>query len=1114
MIQRSIAIILSILLLCGAVSHPVISAAYAEATEPLTWSFEGGGSFAPWDATEPAGGGSYGMEPGEPPRLDVITEWEEMTEWEETVESEKTTESEEAAKSEKTAESEEITEWEEMTEWEGLIEWEETAEPEEIVAPEAWLGYHEPFAAAPGETLTLALPVQMVFENRMYWSNADAGGNTLPYRAGQTKNDFDQAIAMIMPETRVAILNAWSDDFPLVLEGPSQERYIIANGENAGYAVFENIQIRWDTTPGDYPISIELFWMDADGAGQFVFLTEMIQITGTGDVTLGEYETPTGAIGDLMTVVVPIRYAIGDSVYDTNQGVDGGIVPYAGDTPGMGGAPAAFDQSVTEKLTDLCVSIAVEQPEDFPLDSSALSKERALISDGENRGYAVFEQMPLHPDAEPGEYSMLLDVSWRDASGTPQSKSLITPLNIGYDSSLIVFTWAELRTAVSNAAGPTTIYLGWCVGTTGAGDGWEPGATVNNGTIYMTSDGLSNGTAQNATVTRSDVTIVGRDPRNGQQVQLIGNGNNSQFLLSATGSARQAFAMRDVYMDGRHTSDDGDGCIHTSGTAPRDITLTNCTMIGSEILWLDTPSSDTSGHNSNHVTIYGSDFTVSKSGEIMTVQSGRVDVYGANRWTRNNAITTNSMCWLVAGGYFTLHQGASLIASTKHYFIYDSGLKSYLTIDGYLEVTTNTSDASSHGMNFATQSLDNFTIGSTGHLKVTHKATSATAGYASLYAKTMTLNEGGRLEIYTQAPNTSCIRGNNININSPDFVIMENTNKNRAIFASNTDIEIKTSVINCWKTDGAKYVWNNSDLTPITVKITGSTTSVSNLETGFSGANSGASLPGRNAVLSTAAGGAFDITNANSNIHRLVFTRSGVKIDPETVYTMSAYIAGSVPSGFQGAMEVREYAMAARAPVPALGNGGAPLQTVIPNVTPPTFKTGSNWNSLSTNVSGRVYVICSRTDLLSSDTVDVHVYQDYTEKLELRDVPLSLAFGTVPISGRYRLLDPLGGLGVTVFNSSAAIDWTLYAKARAMSNGTDTLAGALVFAYPGTGVMMPLSSADLAVATKEAGDPIGEKAIAWGPGKGVLLQLDPYAGTIGDTYSSIITWTLVLEDGP
>jgi len=355
--------------------------------------------------------------------------------------------------------------------------------------------------------------------------------------------------------------------------------------------------------------------------------------------------------------------------------------------------------------------------------------------------------------------------------------------------------------------------------------------------------------------------------------------------------------------------------------------------------------------------------------------------------------------------------------------------------------------------------------------------------------------------------------GTKANINLPDFVIMENSNTTRAMFAPSTNVTIQTSVVNCWKTSGAKYIWNNSDLIPFTVAVTGTTASISNLETGFSGANSGAALPEKNAMLSAATNGAFAINNNNGNIRRLVFTRFGAKIDPDTVYFTSPYVAGIVPAGFQGKMEVREYTMAARTPVPVLGNGGEPLQTVIPNIAPPVFKTGSDWNPAFMNASNRVYAICSRSDLLSSDFVEAHVYQDNTEKLELRNVPSDLSFGTVSISNSYQLIDHPPGWGITVFNSYAAASWSLRASTMPMCDGMNILTEALVFIDPKTGKMTALSSADLVVAAKEIGDLMGEKTITWNAGEGLLLQLDPYAGTMGDTYNSTITWTLVLEEG-
>jgi len=571
--------------------------------------------------------------------------------------------------------------------------------------------------------------------------------------------------------------------------------------------------------------------------------------------------------------------------------------------------------------------------------------------------------------------------------------------------------------------------------------------------------------------------------------------------------------MQDVYMDGNHTSNTGNGCIYATGGGSTDVILTNCTLSGAGILNLTNSAADTNGYNSNSVTLNGCDLTVSHSGEVLTIKTGRVNLYGDNRWTRKNSGSTGAMLGQIDGGHFNIHQGASLIASTDHYFVRNGGYKSYFSISGKIDMTANSSDPSCHGMTHGSESILDLQIKPTGHLKITHEATAAASGLASLYATKIELAEGGRLEVYTRAPNTACIKGTLVDIELPEFVIIENTNNGQPMFDLGLGrINIQASVINCWKTDGAKYVWNNSDLKPFDVAVTGGLVAAELLESGFSGVNSGAALPEKNAMLS-AANGAFDVTSANGGIRRLVFTTGfSAAIEPNTVYLTNPYVAGSVPAGFQGTVEVREYRMADWTPYPVMGNGGKPLQTVFANVTSSIFKTGSDWNAAFMHPDNRVYVICSRTDLLLSNTVEAHVYLDFKEKLELRDVPSTLSFGSVPISTLYQLLDPPDGWGLTVFSSYATASWSLYASATPMTNGINTLNDTLVFVDPKTGRMTPLSSARLEVAAKAAGEPLGIKKISWDTGEGLLLQLAPLAGTAGDTYGSEITWTLELED--
>ena len=986
-------------------------------------------------------------------------------------------------------------------------------EPEHNMITEVKLGYHEPVKAIPGQAVTLAFPVQVVDGEDTYDSNRSAEGRIIPYHTGLSYEEFDQTVAGWLKQVSVQLdIQAIDSPFDTGVVLPAASG-VVDGGKNKGYAVFGPLQISHQAYPGEYTLNISVLYDGAEQQSQWT-----LTVAEAGDVSLAAYQAPMGSIGGTMTLAIPLRYTNGSLVCETNRDEYGNVLPYSQNT-----GSAAYHQQVAEELDTLYVQIASNQQQDFPLDMSAPHARQDVIAEGEgaNRGYAVFDQLRVLSGAEPGEYDMRLDVIWQDNTGVTRSKQLTVPFNIIYGDSVIVFTWAELEDAVSNASGPSTIYLGWCTGMTGQGDGWEPGATVNNGTIYMTNGGASNGAAHAVTISRSGVTIVGRDPRNGQQVKLIGNGSNSKMTLSYSGASNlQEFTMRDVFMDGQHGTAPDNGCIESIGDARREVTLVNCTLIGSEIIRLNSPALNTTNYNSSHVTLIDCDFSVTSDREVMVIRTGRVDVFGDNLWTRKNTVaTTRALIWQISGGHFNIHSGASLIASTDYSFVYNNEFKSYFTVDGYFELNINMHNTLSkcYGMtnveNNVVQKLESLIIGSAGHLRISHSASAANINFASLYADNLTVKEGGRLEIYTQASGMSCFRGTTVDINLPEFVIMEHNADNRAVFYLDTNgsVTLKTSVINAWQ-DGSKHIWNNADLKPFTVfrKIgTNAASTVTGLETGFSGVNSGAALPGQSHQLT---GATFDITGTNGHIQRLVLADYGVRINPETAYSASPSIAGFTPPGFKGTIEVREYAMNRQSSPPALGNGGVPLQTVQLTIPPQAFHTGTNGgNAFFTNASNRVYALCARTDIHSPYAVEAHLYQDMTQKLELVTVPSSLSFGTVPISGKYKLLDPEDGTEISVFNSYIGKSWTLSASATDMVSASDTtLAGGLVFVDPANGELTFLTE-EVVIAKRSQNDPV-EKTIAWETGQGLLLQLDPYAGMIDETYTATITWTLTLDD--
>lgn len=318
----------------------------------------------------------------------------------------------------------------------------------EVLGPcDMKLGGYEIPSATPGGTLAIAVPIYYIRGEITYHSNAGPNGGTIPYRPGHSQADYDQAIAQVLQEARVMVLETQDGDFPLTSDILSQERRVISGGSNNGYAVFENVQVSENAEPGMYPVQLQVVWKDIAGERQSKALTVIICVMESvideaelqkadeeeeepedtllepADVVLGHYATPSAGAGENLTLAFPIRYMRGSLIFSTNAGPYGDIIPYDGQA-------ADFDQVPNDELGELRITIAAEQAEDFPLDWVVLAQSRTIISNGVNNGYAVFENVRISEDAEPGLYPIRLQVTWRDADGAFYVKECVGMIEV------------------------------------------------------------------------------------------------------------------------------------------------------------------------------------------------------------------------------------------------------------------------------------------------------------------------------------------------------------------------------------------------------------------------------------------------------------------------------------------------------------------------------------------------------------------------------------------------------------------------------------------------------------------------------------------------------------
>lgn len=922
--------------------------------------------------------------------------------------------------------------------------------------------------AAPGETLTLAIPIRYSQGDLALQSNAGAQGGILAYDAGRAQGEYDQAIGEALAEVSLSFAESQAADFPLSRQVLSLAPVIVSDGLNVGYGVFKDVQVLETATPGDHPIQLQLMWREQTGERHSRIVRGVVSVAQpAGYVTLGTYETPSAQAGDSVSLVFPIRYTEEGAVYASNAGADGGIVPY--------GSEAAIDQSIASMLKSADVTIAAEQEEDFPLAGEILSQSQTVLSDGENAGYAAFEQVPVREDARPGIYPINLVVSWQDTDGTMQTTMETASIEVSarsivHDDGIIVFTFAELKNAMTGAVNGVTyntIYLGYCDSAAPAA-----GETKNDGSIQFTASG-------GIPVTRN-VTIIGTDPRNGHRVRLTDRVSSIATDTIYANANNLTITLKHMDVTGYNFY----GIIHSVGRATA-INFVDVTYQGRQMT-CNYGSNTLVSFTDCHVTLQG--MSTGEAQEVAEV--AEVRFYGKNTFTKTASLDT-SMFWLnESPRKMTVAAGADVSVNTVKYFVYNDGTaNTTMDIAGSLEVTTSGTIGC---MTYDVQGFSAVTVDSSGSLKITQNANTL---YASLRVANLTV--AGVLDIQRTASTQPCISltsaAGGATFNNPKRVSLRNSSGKLVASASTTPkLNISTQAINIWPSGGTnKYIWNNNDFSPFSVvcTLTGSSTNTVGV-TGLSNGDKGVSLVPHSIALSK---GTFDLTGAS----RLELGRYVLTIDPNTVYLGSHAVTGTTMSG--STQTVEEYKK----------NGTVLQPSAIQSV--PAITAGGSYeaallNSITSNDTSRIYVKSLQYDL------EVHVYQDPIVFFELYAVPDNVDFGTIGISGSSRLMPRQSpqAMEVKVRDTRGHGGWRLKAQATApltQESGVnpDVLGDALVFVSGG--VEQSLLSQ---VTFKEQPAPAmpGVTTLSWGNTEGLMLRLRPYVGKPGATYRATILWTL------
>lgn len=700
------------------------------------------------------------------------------------------------------------------------VAWPDLTETNEI--KELGIGDIDAPQIAAGETFTLHLPIAFAYDEGLWHSNSDENGDMLPY---DPANEYGQKFAAAIKELQISVADTQADDYPLSEESLSASAYVIQDGKNEGYAVLDALQARAEAAAGTYPVQLDISWQLADGTdGQMTKSINIDIIEMQGEVDLGTHETPVGQIGASMLMALPITYTREDGIsYESNEGTNGQTIAF--------GEGNSFDQTIAEELSEVTLQVADVQAADFPFDQTVLSESEAVLDNGVNEGYAVFDEATIREDALPGAYTVNMELAWQNADGLSERK--IVPLSIeltgaiGYADGVIVFTYQELKNALNgtlkDSAGQpyNTIYLGYCDVIS------EPGETVNNGIIQL---GVSG-----ATVPRS-VTIVGTDPRNGRQVKLVDVVSSAPADTIRAAKAGITITLQDAEVQGNNVY----GILYSDvgGVA---FTFNNVHYTGRQMAYNRGARGLVSISNCN-IRIQASSAPSQEVAEACEVRlSGNVQIDKVD-----SEAAVYSLFWLTGQpNKITVEPSATVTANTVNYFTYIDTANSTVDIQGVLSVSSGNGNVGCMG--YADQTIDNLTVGSGGALALTHNGTS----YASLRANNLTV-DGTLVVERPSASSRYCLSaavGGTWNFNNPPLVKLTNPGGRLMNSVAGTTTNIKTEAANLWKIGAAnEYVWYNNDMRSYTVTLSGVTpnVSVTNLDSGR-----GAALPAYSAEMNS-----------------------------------------------------------------------------------------------------------------------------------------------------------------------------------------------------------------------------------------------------------------------
>ncbi len=726
---------------------------------------------------------------------------------------------------------------------------------------------------------------------------------------------------------------------------------------------------------------------------------------------------------------------------DTGQ-TDGGTGENSGsqtDSTGDSSAPAKEPQSTSES----------ESGGDAQSASPGASSSASASADGAKSGVS---SRPSGTEAEEAEE----DILETDELSEAEEEDLLAAQSTILDAStIIVYTFDELKAALSANNGFTAVYIGADITGKAGGividaskpgvmiDGCPPGAPA--GTRYTYTDYNSGGSG--------DVINLSNAVTKNVTVQnLVVNGNNYYGII----------------------------CCTASGVS---ITYNNISYTGAQ-----------PGYNPGGSTLLSnSDFTLRQIGACAAqelVEGKYLEFSGTV--TVNSAATGNAVYWQYSGGTgITVKSGANVTITAANYFIYNDSASAAVTVEpgASLSVTTGT-----NGFTYGSMSVNSLNVGAGASFAM--RQNGASGNGAVRVAQTLSVGAGAVMDVAANGSGAGIAMtgaGANASFSSPGRVRVYAPSGGALGFSSGGTLSINAGTVNLWSAAGSinetaapANFWNRAGGNPVNITAVYAGTLL-------------------NAVTHNLALGVDPVSvlpvvgNCNPSTAKLLTIGSMPTLSINTVLTNSTALTGAAQGGvgLKAAYYTPDNLLVPKTVTGAAGGGGG-YSLALPAGVP----------ALGTAV---VVTMTSSANQLYAGQITV-VLDAVLFSLRFESVPKAVGFTGVQISMNPVPTAPDVPVSIVVADGRPILSqWSLRLRCEAplqatVGSGADALPGALVF-VDGNSAVTQLSAADMTVYT-HAGLLGGNTTVNWPQGTGVMVQLPPGAGRAGAQYSATLDWTL------